>query len=80
MILKDGKVVATTETDLSFYIERKKHEIEMLNQRIATFQNQKDSIIAELESLAPVKDRPKELADLITEAKPVEVKPVTGPT
>jgi hypothetical protein len=71
-ILKDGVVVRTQNINLSFYIDSKKREVENLNEQIEMLTLRKNTIIADLEGLAPVESRPQVLADVIAEVKPTE--------
>jgi hypothetical protein len=51
MEIVNGKVVQTTEIDLSEYINDKKSELELLDVNIKSLTDRQASIIAELESL-----------------------------
>lgn len=53
MELKDGKIITTTEVDLTKYLESKNREVEFINRQIASLQEQLATVLADLSSLVP---------------------------
>lgn len=77
MELVNGKVVTVTQMDLESYLYANKQHLEMIDREILQLQEQRASIIAEMESLTP-KEEGKDIITTLEALKTTvkEVQPI----
>lgn len=68
--LANGKIVETKESALETYLQERTMELESLDRRIASYQERRSAILAELSGLASEKDLPKSVTDILAKETP----------